>query len=453
MARERLPADARRLMEPSRRRTTTIETTGGPGDPIRAILRKRMAGFMRMNAEAYCMTFWETMADNPEARLILYKRSGGIASKISEVNPGEHDPADVETWIMAEWGDGAYQFQPEIAGKMYGPASKVFRFGEVTDDAPRRVEQDSIDAEVSAIMKRLGHVATIGKLKEMVEPPVAKGEDDDMKMGDIAALMQAQMAPLLEMAKASEARAQRAEDRLERTLDRILEERKSAAPANASLFTEVFKTAVSKPEIMGLLLNGTPPPESTWLDTIRDLAREFGPAVQGMIAQVMERQQVAALPPGAPGTHPIVTGPKPTATQGIGRSTGAPDGDGTMPMPLNEEQQMAKDNLVEFIKAGDFENAFATLEVFPGLMPVPGGAVPLGEFIISKIDPKVNARVYLPQLAMLIPEFKTIQPQALAFVQAIQRRILLDDEAARREESGGTGGAPADMRPTGRGEE
>jgi hypothetical protein len=83
-------------------------------------------------------------------------------------------------------------------------------------------------------------------------------------------------------------------------------------------------------------------------------------------------------------------------------------------------------------------------------MPVQGGAVPLGEFIISKIDPKVNARVYLPQLAMLIPEFKGMVPQALAFVQAIQQRILADDEAARR--AGGTD-TPADMRPTPRGEE
>ena len=127
-----------------------------------------------------------------------------------------------------------------------------------------------------------------------------------------------------------------------------------------------------------------------------------------------------------------------------------------MPMPLNEEQVMAKDNLVEFIKAGDFENAFAALEAFPGLMPVPGGAVPLGEFILSKIDPKVNARVYLPQLAMLIPEFKGLAPQALAFVQAVQRRILDDDEAARRAEGqgGAAGGAvPTDMRPTTRGEE
>jgi hypothetical protein len=275
-----------------------------------------------------------------------------------------------------------------------------------------------------------------------------------MKMADVAALMQAQMAPILAMTQAAEARAQRAEERLEKMLDRVMTERTAAAPANANLFAEVFKSAVSKPELLSVLLNGTPPAETTWLDTIRDLAREFGPAVQAMIAQVMERQSMIptpapALPPGSgvpgvvPGSH-APSGPRPTA---------APEGDGTMPMPLNEEQQMAKDTLVEFIKAGDFQNAFAALEAFPGLMPVQGGAVPLGEFIIAKIDPKVNARVYLPQLAMLIPEFKSMAPQALAFVQAIQQRILADDEAARRAEGGTGPGAPADMRPTTRGDE
>lgn len=438
-----------------RERTTTIVTRGGPGDPVRGLIRKRLAGFMRMNPEAYCEAYWEAMADNPEAKLVLYKRAAGIASKIAEVDPGEHDPADVETWIMSEWGDGAYQFQPQVAGRMYGPASKVFRFGEVTDEQPRKVEQDTIDHELQAIIRRLGHIASVGKLTEVTRGAEApKGDGDDMKMTDVAALMQTQMAPLIEMAKQSETRAQRAEERLEKMLDRMMEERRGAAPVNANLFAEVFKTAVGKPEIMSLLLNGTPPPESSWLDTIRDLAREFGPAVQSMIAQVMERQgaAVAALPPSGGGASGpahaasnIPGGPRPTATP--------PAGDGTMPMPLNEEQQMAKDNLVEFIKMGDFDNAFAALEAFPGLMPVQNGAVPLGEFIISKIDPKVNARVYLPQLAMLIPEFKAIQPQALAFVQAIQRRILADDESARRADGSGAEGSLTDMRPTTRGED
>lgn len=441
--------EARDLM--ASERTTTIVTRGGPGDPVRALLRKRMGGYMRMNAEAYCEAYWDAMMDNPEAKLILYKRISGVPSKLAEIGSGERDPADVETWIMSEWGDGAYQLQPEVAGKLYGPSSKVLRFGEVTDDGPKSVPQDSIDAELSQIMRRLGHITAVGKLAEVsktVEGP-PKG-DGDMDMQAIAALMTAQQAPLMQMLTNAEARAQRAEERMEKMLDRVMSERTSAAAGTQPLFAEILKTAVGNKDTLALLLNGTPPAETTWLDTIRSLAQEFGPAIQGLVAQVMERQAVQpALPPasGAPGAVPTVpSGPRPTATE---------TGDGHMaPMNLNEEQQMAKDNLVEFIKAGDFENAFAALEAFPGLMPVPGGAIPLGEFILGKIDPKVNARVYLPQLAMLIPEFKGIAPQALAFVQAVQRMLLRDDEAARRAESGTTQHAePTDMRPTTRGEE
>ena len=98
---------------------------------------------------------------------------------------------------------------------------------------------------------------------------------------------------------------------------------------------------------------------------------------------------------------------------------------------------MAKDNLVEFIRGNDFDNAFAVLETFPGFMPVQGGAMPLGEFILTRIDPKVNARIYLPQFAMLVPEFKEIQQEALAFIQYIQKRLLADDEAAARETTRG----------------
>ena len=178
--------EARELMD--RERTTTIVTRGGPGDPIRSLLRKRMAGYMRMNAEAYCEAFWEAMADNPEAKLIVYKRTGGVPSKLAEVGSGERDSADMETWIMSEWGDGAYQLQPEVAGKHYGPASKVLRFGEITDDSPKHVPQDSLDAELSTIMRRLGHITAVGKLAEVAkqhEEPKTKGDGDmDMAQRD-----------------------------------------------------------------------------------------------------------------------------------------------------------------------------------------------------------------------------------------------------------------------------
>lgn len=450
MARGELTGGARGLMEPRRRKTTTIETTGGPGDPIRSLLRKRMAGFMRFGIEAYCTAFWEAMADNPEAKLVIYKVSMGVASKLAEVSAGEQDPADMETWMLANWGDGAYQLQPLIAGKLYGPPSRVFRFGEHVDEGPKKVEQDTIDAELAAVAKRLGHVATIAKLKEMAEgdkPERRQGEgDEEMKPETLLTLIQAQMAPLTAMIQASEERARRAEERAEKMLDRMLDSRKEAAAGQAPLFAEILKTAVAKPETLSLLLNGNPPPESTWLDTIRDLAKEFGPAIQAVAAQIIERNQVATTamvpqrvvaPTGNGGPVPAV--PPRRSTPPEPRPTGAPtqEGDGSMPMPLNEEQTMAKDNLVEFIRGNDFDNAFAVLETFPGFMPVQGGAMPLGEFILTRIDPKVNARIYLPQFAMLVPEFKEIQQEALAFIQYIQKRLLADDEAAARETTRG----------------
>ena len=431
-------------MEPTRRRTTTIETTGGPGDPVRSLLRKRMAGFMRFGIEAYCTAYWEAMADNPEAKLVVYRIVMGTASKLAEVSAGEQDPADMETWMLANWGDGAYQLQPLIAGKLYGPPSRVFRFGETVDEGPKKVGQDEIDTELAAVAKRLGHVATIAKLKEMTDPPARetpeKG-DEEMKPETLLTLMQAQMAPLTAMIQSAEARAARAEERAEKMLDRILESRKEVAAGQGPLFAEILKTAVSKPETLSLLLGGNPPPESTWMDTIREVVREFGPAIQAVASQIIERNTVAA--PALPERRVAPTGNggpvahQPTPRRDAPpepRPTGAPEGgDGMAPMPLNEEQVMAKDNLVEFIRSNDFDNAFAVLETFPGFMPVQGGAMPLGEFILTRIDPKVNARIYLPQFAMLVPEFKGIQQEALAFIQYIQKRLLADDEAARRE--------------------
>lgn len=449
MARGTLPRGARDLMEPRRKTTTTIEVLGGPGDPVRAILRKRLAGFMRMSPEAYCLAYWEAMADNPEARLLVYKRTAGVASKIAEVDQGEHDPTDVETWLLATWGDGAYQFQPQVAGRLYGPPSKVFRFGEVTDEGPARVPQEAIDAEIQQATKRLGHLAAIKGLQEIVQPKPGEG-GDEMKSADVAALVTAQMTPLMEMVKQSEARAQRAEERADKFLEKLIDARSGTQQVQAPLFAEILKGALSKPEILGVLLNGTPPPESTWLDTIRDVAREFGPAIQSVLAQAMARGGVTIAPMAL---APAGGGPA-TTQPGEPHPTVATDqGDGTMPMPLNEEQTMAKDLMVEAIKAGNYQDALDALEAFPGLMPTEGGAVPLGEFIISKINPRANPRAYLPQLAMLVPvaEFKALHANMLAFVQHMQRRILADEAAVRN----GAGTAPpttrevaGDLRPT-----
>ena len=113
-----------------------------------------------------------------------------------------------------------------------------------------------------------------------------------------------------------------------------------------------------------------------------------------------------------------------------------------MPMDLNEEQQMSKVLLIDFLKQNDMANAFAVLAAFPGFAPGPQGLMPLGDFILSRIDPAADSRVYLPQLAMLFPEVKAMQEQAVAFIKFIQRKIMADEEAMLREQHGG-GQGPA----------
>ena len=113
-----------------------------------------------------------------------------------------------------------------------------------------------------------------------------------------------------------------------------------------------------------------------------------------------------------------------------------------MPMPLNEEQEMSKALILQFIGEEDYANAFATLETFPGFMPVQGGAVPMGEFIISHIDPAIRPEVYVPQLAMLFPELRGMVPRATAFVKWTQEKILRDDEAMKQAENARTGHGP-----------
>lgn len=117
-----------------------------------------------------------------------------------------------------------------------------------------------------------------------------------------------------------------------------------------------------------------------------------------------------------------------------------------MPMPLNEEQEMSKALILDFIKKQDHANAFAVLESFPGFMPVPGGGVPMGEYIISHIDPAVKAEVYVPQLAMLFPELRQMVAEAVAFVKWTQDKIVRDDEAMKQDQNAQT------QRPTGQGE-
>jgi hypothetical protein len=195
-----------------------------------------------------------------------------------------------------------------------------------------------------------------------------------------------------------------------------------------------------KPEHLQALL-APQTAETNWWDTLRDLARDFAPALQAVVVKLMEQSGVAtpamrALAPAQPPVADKMSAAGPTPSPGEG---GAP-----MPLPLNDEQQYAKGLMLDFIKAGDWANALASLENFPGFVPSDAGPMPMGVAMISRIDPAVNPKVYIGQLLMLMPELKGFMAQAQAFIEHIQKRILADDEAAHRQEN-----APPDpLRPT-----
>ena len=121
-----------------------------------------------------------------------------------------------------------------------------------------------------------------------------------------------------------------------------------------------------------------------------------------------------------------------------------------MPIQLNEEQKMSKGMMLDFIKAGDFPNAYAALINFPMSIPTPEGIVPFGDFLIGRIDPAVQPRIYLPQFMAILPELKGMMPQADAFIKHIQDRIVLEDEEARRRAAAGPGSD--EPRPSGAGD-
>lgn len=98
---------------------------------------------------------------------------------------------------------------------------------------------------------------------------------------------------------------------------------------------------------------------------------------------------------------------------------------------------MAKDTLVEFVRANEYHNAFAVLESFPGFLPSAQGPVPLGEAILARVDPAVPPKVYLPMLAMIVPEVRSEPERWEPFIKWVQNKIMADDEAAAREGSQG----------------
>jgi hypothetical protein len=360
--------------------------------------------------------------------LHVFKQSRATKNlfKVGEWRAHDVTGAPPELMLIQNWGAGMYQFRPEWDGMYFAPVSMLFRVGELEggdEDVASRTNSEDTQGVIDGTIKQLGHVAVAQQLKTLTAPQAPPPQQTDT-----IALMQVMMAPLTAMLQATEARAARAEERLERVLDKMAEARNGEKAVQAPLFAEVFKSAVANPEVLNILMgngsNVVDKPE-TWMDTMKDLVRELAPAFKGLVDGFVMKQVQAQLPQTTqPQSESVGSTAQPTRAESDKMSQEPPEPRSQpMPMPLSEEQVMAKDNLVAFIAEGDFDNAFAVLESFPGFVPYQGGMVPIGEFFLSRIDHKVHPRVYVPQLAMIIPEMKKVMDKAIPFIQHVQHRI------------------------------
>jgi len=435
MARER--DERTKLVE-----TRTRERVPVKGDAFQGAMRDVIVNPGKLAIEGYCEAIWSL--DEPEAVIQVYKMVGpGGYTKKGELTHREYEPKEIEPYLMATWGPGRYQLRVNLHGRIYSPVSVVYAVGEEERDIPAGAD---VDGAIADAAKRIGNIESLAKLKDVTE-----GHRGGMDMAGIAALMTA-LKPdntlLVATLDAANRRAEEAERRNHELTMKMMEGRQGLAQGAAPLLGELFKYL--KPEHLSLLMNPATA-DKPWWETVAELAREFAPALQAVVLKVMEQSGVpvapgarAALPPAVPSDKMSAPGPSPaTSTEGE-----------PMPIPLNDEQLFAKGLLLDFIKAADWPNALAALENFPGFVATEAGPMPMGTAMIQRIDPKVNPKIYLGQLMMLMPEIKSLLPQAEAFIVHIQQRILADDEELRRQQSGLTDRTPPDpLRPTPSGNE
>jgi hypothetical protein len=375
--------------------------------------------------------------NDPDIMLHLYKRVGlhGF-SKCGAYEMHEVDPTTIEANILQSWGVGMYQLRPVYNERYYTPASVPFKVSDGSEEsetgaAPQGKDVEAVIAETT---RNLGNLAVAKKFKELSRD--APAEDTDVKEDRMVALIAA-LKPdntvMVELLRQADARAERAErDRAE--MMRTLMEQRSGAQAGAlPILGDLLKNV--KPEVWQTLLNPTgPEPAGGWVELVREVAGAIGPALRDILPHVapllisnLKAAGVPVRPPALPdGSRQVQQPPAATPEPGAGG--------GTMPVPLTEEQEYSKTMILDFVRGNDMENAFAALAAFPGMAPGPHGPMPMGDFIISRVDPAVSPKVYVPQLLMLFPEMKTMLPAAEAFVRYIQNKIVKDEEAALAEE-------------------
>lgn len=431
----------------------TTEVERKEEDPTQAALRLAIPNVVTLKIEGYITGL--ISAGVPDLVIDVFKKKRSLSglSKVGEIALGEIEANGVEPWIMQSWGPGSYQLRPSLNGRYYSPASMLFKVGE---DAPEdrlppsgAATPDDVDSIIAENVKRIGHVNVMSRLATIAkefDPKKSEGDEGEggMKTAELLAMVQAMNAPLIAMLNASEQRTARAEERADKLMERLTTSNGVMSAVKEPLFAEILKKAVDKPEALALLMGGSssaePAEEGGWSGLIKAALEQFAPMVQAYMAMQLQKAGMPSLPPAAV-----------AAPGGEGAPLAPPDaptppaqGDRRMPMELNEEQQMAKEYLLDFIKSGDLDNAFSTLEAFPGFIPTAQGPMPLGEAILSSIDPDANPRVYLPKLAMLLPEIikEKMGPLMVKFISHVQDRLRkMQQEAAQP--------AP-EMRPTSR---
>lgn len=415
--------------------TRTRERVPIKGDAFQGAVRTVIDNPGKLAIDGFCDAVWSL--DEVEATVDVFKMIGpGGYTKKGEITHREYDPREVEPYIISNWGPGRYQLRINLRGRYYQPSSVIYPLGEEGREGPPPAD---VDGAIADAAKRIGSIQSLEKLNEITSP---KGGGIDL--AGIAALMSA-MRPdnsaLTASLDAANRRAEAAELRNHEMMLKMMDNRQGLAAGAGPVLGELFK--YMKPEHLQALLSPATP-DTNWWDTIRDLARDFAPALQAIVVKLMEQSGVAtpAMRALAPAQQP------PADKMSVGAPSPTPGEGGTvMPIPLNEEQQYAKGLMLEYIKGGDWGNALAALENFPGFVPSDAGPMPMGVAMISRIDPAVNAKVYIGQLLMLMPELKAFMPQAQAFIEHIQKRILADDEESKRMSAAPPGG-PDPYRPT-----
>jgi hypothetical protein len=93
------------------------------------------------------------------------------------------------------------------------------------------------------------------------------------------------------------------------------------------------------------------------------------------------------------------------------------------PIPLMPEQQMAVDLVLTWIREQDYASAYATLDATPGF----------SEAFLSRIDPDVNPKAYLPAVLAIAPAAKDMLAAVETFITYCQQRIRDEAKAAAAE--------------------